>query len=148
MPGRVHAVAVQWRVRDVGGQPPVSLTRRSRPGPRPKEGAVHARLTNWGHWARGGIPGFALLRRDPVDERPTVDEADAQAVEAVLVRMKARRRDYWRIVRWTYVYRWHDATIEQVMRVTDRQLRDLRTGMLTYVAGALECGADLPEACE
>lgn len=146
LPRGVHAVADDRRVLDVGGR---GLTvRRSRPGPRPREASTHARLTNWGHWARGGIPGLAMLRLDPVDERPTIDELDARAVEAVLVRMKARRRDYWRIVRWTYVYRWHDATIEQVMRVTDRQLRDLRAGVLTYVAGALECGTEPPEGCE
>lgn len=124
------------------------MARRSRPGPRPREASTHARLTNWGHWARGGIPGLAMLRLDPVDERPTIDELDARAVEAVLVRMKARRRDYWRIVRWTYVYGWHDATIEQVARLTDRQLRDTRSGMLAYVAGALECGDVPPVGCE
>lgn len=109
--------------------------RRGRP---PSEVAADLRLSNWAAWSRGGLPGVVTTCLDRSDARPLVNEADAQAVELVVLHLRQRRPEYARLVDLQYQRGWVDATIERELRVTDRRLRDLRSRMLLYVAACLE----------
>lgn len=113
------------------------MKREIRSGRRPREHAVHARLINWGHWAGGGVPGLSMASYDPTDTRPTIDEADAQRVEQVLLTIKGRRSQYYRMIRLQYLRRLDDPSLCTALRLRDRQLQDLRARVLQFMAGAL-----------
>ena len=85
---------------------------------------LHARLLNWALAMRGGMPRLDLVSYGIEPGRLSPDELDAADMERLLVKMRAERLRYYRLVWLRYLARATITTQRQSLGSKRNPLRD------------------------